>query len=62
MPNIHNSCDAAVTIDSVGGADVDVFLRRQAEVSEDLQPRLVDNFANTARFCDLSQRFVAQKV
>lgn len=36
--------DAQQSIYRFRGADVDVFFRRQAEVSEDLQPRLVDNF------------------
>ena len=36
--------DAQQSIYRFRGADVDVFYRRQAEVSEDLQPRLVDNF------------------
>ena len=36
--------DAQQSIYRFRGADVDVFFRRQAEVPEDLQPRLVDNF------------------
>ena len=36
--------DAQQSIYRFRGADVDVFFRRQAEVSEDLQPRLVNNF------------------
>lgn len=36
--------DAQQSIYRFRGADVDVFFRRQTEVSEDLQPRLVDNF------------------
>ena len=36
--------DAQQSIYRFRGADVDVFFRRQAEVSEDLQPHLVDNF------------------
>lgn len=36
--------DAQQSIYRFRGADVDVFFRRQAEVLEDLQPRLVDNF------------------
>ena len=36
--------DAQQSIYRFRGADVDVFFRRQAEVSEDLQPRLVDNY------------------
>lgn len=36
--------DAQQSIYRFRGADVDVFFKRQAEVSEDLQPRLVDNF------------------
>ena len=36
--------DAQQSIYRFRGADVDAFFRRQAEVSEDLQPRLVDNF------------------
>lgn len=36
--------DAQQSIYRFRGADVDVFFRRQAEVSEDLQPCLVDNF------------------
>lgn len=36
--------DAQQSIYRFRGADVDVFFRRQSEVSEDLQPRLVDNF------------------
>ncbi len=36
--------DAQQSIYRFRGADVDVFFRRQVEVSEDLQPRLVDNF------------------
>ena len=36
--------DAQQSIYRFRGADVDVFFRRQAEVSEDLQPRLLDNF------------------
>ena len=36
--------DAQQSIYRFRGADVDVFFRRHAEVSEDLQPRLVDNF------------------
>ena len=36
--------DAQQSIYRFRGADVDVFFRRQAEVSEDLQPRLIDNF------------------
>lgn len=36
--------DAQQSIYRFRGADVDVFFRRQAEVSKDLQPRLVDNF------------------
>lgn len=36
--------DAQQSVYRFRGADVDVFFRRQAEVSEDLQPRLVDNF------------------
>lgn len=36
--------DAQQSIYRFRGADVDVFFRRKAEVSEDLQPRLVDNF------------------
>ena len=36
--------DAQQSIYRFRGADVDVFFRRRAEVSEDLQPRLVDNF------------------
>ena len=36
--------DAQQSIYRFRGADVDVFFRRQAEVSEDLQPRLVDTF------------------
>ena len=36
--------DAQQSIYRFRGADVDVFFRRQTEVPEDLQPRLVDNF------------------
>ena len=36
--------DAQQSIYRFRGAAVDVFFRRQAEVSKDLQPRLVDNF------------------
>lgn len=36
--------DAQQSIYRFRGADVDVFFRRQAEVPEHLQPRLVDNF------------------
>ena len=36
--------DAQQSIYRFRGADVDVFFKRQAEVPEDLQPRLVDNF------------------
>ena len=36
--------DSQQSIYRFRGADVDVFFRRQAEVPEDLQPRLVDNF------------------
>ena len=36
--------DAQQSIYRFRGADVDVFFRRHAEVPEDLQPRLVDNF------------------
>lgn len=36
--------DAQQSIYRFRGADVDVFFRRKAEVPEDLQPRLVDNF------------------
>lgn len=36
--------DAQQSIYRFRGADVDVFFRRQSEVSEDLQPRLIDNF------------------
>ena len=36
--------DAQQSIYRFRGAEVDVFFRRQAEVPEDLQPRLVDNF------------------
>lgn len=48
--------DAQQSIYRFRGADVDVFFRRQAEVSEDLQPRLVDNFRSQNEIL----RFVAK--
>ena len=48
--------DAQQSIYRFRGADVDVFFKRQAEVPEDLQPRLVDNF----RSHDEILRFVAK--
>lgn len=48
--------DAQQSIYRFRGADVDVFFRRQAEVPEDLQPRLVDNFRSHNEIL----RFVAE--